>query len=63
MSKQTLTPEKTEYFKLSPGSPRYHRIKALAAQKNLPWREVMRNALDLYIELEDRNATIILPSR
>ncbi len=55
-----LDTPKTEYFKFSPSQARFHRVMALAHQRDCPWQEVLRNAIDFYLEFQDAKSDITL---
>jgi hypothetical protein len=52
---------KALYFKLSPSTSRYHRLMQLASIRNCAWQDVIRNAVDFY--LEHAQPEILTPSK
>ena len=52
-------PPKVEYFKFPPSQTRYHRVMALAHERDCPWQEIIRNAIDFYLEFQEAQTKIL----
>lgn len=47
------------YFKFSPSTTRYKRVMELAQKKDCDWQDIVRNALDFYLEFQEKKTTIL----
>ena len=52
---------KPTYFKLSPATPRYYRLKKISEQEQIPLEEVVRNALDFYLSFQEKRIIVVAP--
>jgi len=50
---------KVEYFRFAPSASRYHRVMKLAGMRGCDWQEIVRNAIDFFLEFQEKRVTII----